>query len=570
MLKKILTTTLAAFLTCTAFLAVSCKDPAVKPGGDDGEVIDHSKTQLYVFCFSGGYGSDWLAAAKKRFEEEHKDDVWEEGKKGVQIYIDARKVQISTMHNSILSGTNELYFGESGYYYTLKNAGVLGDITEAVTTDLTEYGETESIEDKMSEEQKSYFGIEENGEKKYYALPHYSGNFGFIYNVDLFEEMGYYFAKTPRGDSLEGRFISAGNPEKSTGPDGKYKTSDDGFPATYEEFFDLCEFIASDGITPINWCGNAYVIYLNWLLASLVADYNGVDQTKLNYTMKGDATELGTYRNGEFVRDSESTEITPSTAYELARQAGRYYGLDFMHRMTMTDKYHYNLVFNTGYTHIDAQEDFINAGYDGVTKEMAMLADGAWWESEATGAFERMVQAKGDKFSKKNRNFAYMPLPKATKEKVEEAGKSDKPYTMLDQLDSICFMKANIAEWKKPLALEFIRFLHTDESLKEYTLITNTLKAFDYTLEESEKAQLSKFGQSLLEIQSRANIVYPRSTASDYINNQTFFDSSTYMTRSTVAGKTYNGWYSAFADSNVTAAEYFNGIYTFYKDNWIA
>ena len=131
-------------------------------------------------------------------------------------------------------------------------------------------------------------------------------------------------------------------------------------------------------------------------------------------------------------------------------------------------------------------------------------------------------------------------------------------------------MKANIAEWKKPLALEFIRFLHTDESLKEYTLITNTLKAFDYTLEESEKAQLSKFGQSLLEIQSRANIVYPRSTASDYINNQTFFDSSTYMTRSTVAGKTYNGWYSAFADSNVTAAEYFNGIYTFYKDNWIA
>ena len=42
-------------------------------GGGTNEDIDHSRTQIYVFNYAGGYGSDWLAEIKKRFEAEHAD-----------------------------------------------------------------------------------------------------------------------------------------------------------------------------------------------------------------------------------------------------------------------------------------------------------------------------------------------------------------------------------------------------------------------------------------------------------------------------------------------------------------
>lgn len=82
--KKFIATLLAA-VTCLTMGACAGND-VVNPDnpdipGIDDEQIDSSKTQLYVFNFYGGYGADWLAAAKKKYEDLHKDDVYEEGKR---------------------------------------------------------------------------------------------------------------------------------------------------------------------------------------------------------------------------------------------------------------------------------------------------------------------------------------------------------------------------------------------------------------------------------------------------------------------------------------------------------
>ncbi|MBQ6844576.1 MAG: hypothetical protein IJO60_08090, partial [Agathobacter sp.] len=151
---------------------MACGGKETGGDGTDSEKVDSNRTQLYVYNFAGGFGAEWLAAAKERFEELHKDDVYEDGKKGVQIVINNSKTSADAMMNQIEYNKEEVYFTELAYYYSLKEAGVLGDITEAVTKDLSVYGDTEgsTILSKMTDDQKAFYGVDENGETHYYGL----------------------------------------------------------------------------------------------------------------------------------------------------------------------------------------------------------------------------------------------------------------------------------------------------------------------------------------------------------------------------------------------------------------
>ncbi len=532
------------------------------PGSNVEEKIDTSRTQLYVFNFYGGYGSDWLAAAKKRYEKLHENDVYEEGKKGIQIYINNQKSQVDEMQTQILDNRDEVYFAEYAYYYTLKTVGVLGDITEAVTADLSAYGDAsgKTIESKLTAEQKNYYGIVENGTTRYYGIPHYSGYSGLTYNVDLFEEKGYYFAKTPAGTNLEDYFIYNKTDARSAGPDGEYGTDDDGLPATYDEFYKLCDYIVQDHNTPIVWTGANHRDYLNNLMQALVADYEGLDQMMLNYSFNGQASNLGKISGGNFAKDSVATTITEQNGYELSRQAGKYYGLRFIEKLVKTSNYHNELAFNSSYSHMNAQEDFLYAGHDGQTDPIAMLCDGIWWASEATSTFSDMSQSMGESYSKKGRNFAFMPLPKAD-------ASASKKSTLFDHIYSICFMKANIADWKKPIALDFIKFCNSDASLVEFTQITDTPKALNYTMTEAEMNEMSPYGRSIMKLKQKSDIVYPYSTTTLYKNNQGRFGTHS-MYYSTTGGRQYQWAPNAFNEDKVSAADYFSGMYAYYANDW--
>lgn len=528
------------------------------------EQVDDKRTQLYVFNFSGGFGAEWLGKVKERYEELHKDDVYEDGKKGVQIVINNSKASADSMMNQIEYNAEEVYFTELAYYYSLKEAGALGDITEAVNMDLSVYGDEagSTILSKMSEEQKAFYGVEENGETKFYGIPHYAGYTGLVYNVDLFEEEKYYFADgVTDASNLEDYFIVKSTDKKSAGPDGEYDTDDDGLPATFDEFFLLCDYIAERGQVPVTWRGATYDDYLRKLLLSVEANIDGREQTSLAYSMNGTATTLGTATDKGFKADSKKTKITAKNGYEVYRSKGKYYALDFMNKLATTDKYHSELAFNSSYSHMNAQEDFLYAGHDnGETDPIAMLVEGIWWENEAQSTFDSMADSMGEDYAKENRKFAMMPLPKVSK---SDLGKN----TLLDSLYSLCFMKSNIEEWKKPLALDFIAFVNSDESLVEFTQTTNTPKDLNYEMTDEEMSKMTNFGRSVMKLKANSDIVYPYSSEAIYMNQSGQFNADK-VWESVVGGVAYNGPAEAFYEGGVSVKDYFTGMYSSNKNKW--
>ncbi len=532
-----------------------------KKGGDDplNEKVDETRTQLYVFNFAGGYGVDWLLSVKESFEAKHAASSFEDGKTGVQIMIRNEKVAMDSLASQVLDNKEEVYFTEYAYYYSLKNQGVLGDITPAVTGDLSAYGDASgsTIEGKLSDAQKAYY----NMGGAYYGIPHYSGYSGLIYNVDLFERQGYYFKNgyNPSG-SLEDKFVYYATDTRTAGPDGQTGTEDDGLPATYQEFYWLCDRIKQDNNTPIIWNGKGAANYLNNLLDTLAADVEGYDQRMLNYTLDGVATTLGTIQGGQFVKDAEPTTITATlnSAVEVFRQEGKYQALKFLETV-INNQYYYQDTsggsFNTGLSHLDTQDNFLYAGNDGVTNDIAMLCDGIWWESEATDTFNAMVENNGDSFSKMNRKFGFMPMPKVDSTRL---GKN----TLQDNIYSMCFMKANIADFKKELAYDFIKYVNSDALLREFTTITNTPKALNYDMGDAIN-NVSPFGRSVLSLKQRSDIVYPFSTSSVYANHQASFWTHD-MWKTKVGDYERQAPSSAIYELGISSADYFNGMKPFY------
>ena len=64
-----------------AFASFAACKPVVDP--DNGEDVDNTKTQLYVYVAQWGFGTEWFKQAKTEYEELNKDREFEKGKKGI-------------------------------------------------------------------------------------------------------------------------------------------------------------------------------------------------------------------------------------------------------------------------------------------------------------------------------------------------------------------------------------------------------------------------------------------------------------------------------------------------------
>ena len=478
-MKKIrLLALLVMLVLSVSVILVACDKP------DDGVVIDENKTQLYVWCVNSGYKVDWLNSAIADYEAANANKSWEEGKMGVQIIAETPR-SFPGLADINADTTNEVYFVEHVAYRSWYNSGVFADMTKAVTG-TNPYDKAGSqyttVLSRMTEQQKSALNIND----KYYALPHFYGNYGFIYNADLFDKYDWYF--NVDGQLIEHRTdIST---TRSAGPNGELGDYDDGLPATYEQFFKLCDVISGDyQMTPVGWTGNSYKAHFEGLLNCLIADYEGAENMINRLNLDGNEV-LAKIVDGSLSLDSVATTISESNGYEVFRQSGIYYALQFIERLIQTDAYHLEDGKAFGnYTQIDAQDDFIYAGKDGITGEIAMLLDGDWWQQEATETFED-AKEYGTKYE---RNFKWMPLPKATEEKVGERA------TDYDDTNGYCFIHKNATGIKFDLAIDFVQFCNSNEQLVKYTQITNTLRPIAYTMTDAEVAELTPFGKSLYE-----------------------------------------------------------------------
>ncbi len=525
--------------------------------GDENKEYDAGASQLQISNFDGGFGSEWLNVAAKKFEALHAETPFEEGKKGVQIWVNPVKTTASGVLTTMATDGIDMYFTEQLYYYDAVSSGKFLDITDVVTENLNEkYGEDKSIESKMTAEQISYY---KTADEKYYGLPHYAGYFGITYDVDLFEEQNLYFAKNENNNN-DGFVISATD-TRSAGPDGQEGTYDDGLPATYDDFFKLCDRIKKKSMTPIVWSGMQRNGYWQQFLNSLLANYEGLDQMMLNYTLDGTATNVvDNYTadsNGKITSmTTKSVDLTVDEGYEIFGQAGRAYALSFLERL-LKGNYMHGDSTDASVTHLEAQYTFLESKLNG--EAIAMVLDGNFWFAEAAQSFDTLETEFGYEAKAENRKFGFMPLPHATEDKI---GKQ----TMLDYLYSCGFINAKIESSKIKLAKEFLQFLYTDESLQDYTVITNTTRSLNYDMGDRVN-ELSYYGKTLWEMKSNADVVYPFSTKSIYLNNQSTFNLY-YGWNSTVGSSDKNNTVDAIRQENISAKTYFEGLKKYKSKTW--
>lgn len=510
--------------------------------------VDVTKANLSVATFDGGVGKAWLEDAIKRFEEKYATAThFEEGKTGVKISLDGDKNKYSgnKLAESVMN--KDVYFTEAVEYYTFVNAGTVADITDVVTGSMEAYGESGTIEDKLDPTTKEFMTAKDG---KYYMIPFYDGYYGLIYDVELFETEGFYFDKDGDFTKDKANF--------SNGPDGKAGTYDDGLPATYDQMIQLCDKIVSKGFTPFCYSGN-YPDYVNRGFFSWAADYEGYDAFSMNQTLTsgtGTAKLAKTITPGvgtmEAQIEFEEVAISDSNAFELQRQAGKYYALAMEEALFGSPKYiggSYN-----GLDYTVAQAEFIKGKYS--SKRYAMLAEGVWWENEASATFVEVQNTFGD--SKMDRKFGFMPVPK-----VNAAAAGDQ--TMFSVNSSFGFINSECQNME--LAKEFMKFLHTDAEMSKFSAKTSIPRSLSYEVTAEDRATASYFGQTLIDMRANAKVVYPFSANNLVIQNPSNFENNVWFAYSTV-GSVRSNAFNAFKNDQANALQYFNGLYTYQKGSW--
>lgn len=504
-IKKALSCALSALVLTTSFASfAACGGEAIFGGEDkDNPKVDSTKSQLYVGVFDGGLGREWTEEARTLFEAQYAEQSFEPGKKGVQIMYDYSKTDyLDTLVENMPHNRQEVYLLGQLKYYDFIDRGHLLDITDVVTE-----GGEDSLESKMNKSLRDYFRI---GEGTYYALPLFEAPVHIVYDVDLFDKEHLWFG--PDGGFVEVDNASTTPGARRPGMSGGEDGWDAGLPETYSEFFLLLEEMVARGITPFTWSGAQVGTYLQHLTNSFWADYQGAEEFAQNFTMDGSvpvrtitSTDFTEPEVGKFSLPTEvlsTATMTKENAQEVAAmEAGKYFALKLSHDILYGKKYVNQARVNSpAESHLLAQATYLQSTRS--SKKIAMLVEGNWWYNEAKTVMDAM-KVYGPQYSDMARRFGIMPIPKA------DDGSSAEGRTLTSSGDSTAvFVSKYIAETKINLAKDFIRFLNTEESMRRFTVATNIMRPYDYTLTEEDVAKLPYYAKNWLEAREDITIEY--------------------------------------------------------------
>ena len=161
-------------------------------GRDDEEKrdIDSTKTQLKVAAIRSGVEDQWLQDLASRFMDKYKDHSFEEGKKGIQIWVDGDKTAYNgdQLESIIKNDDHQIYCVENVKYNSFLNPEVkvlnLKDIVNIKGSDGNEfYPDQKSIYERMDDQFKTAF-TKSNGD--IYMLPYYESFASLQYDRDVF------------------------------------------------------------------------------------------------------------------------------------------------------------------------------------------------------------------------------------------------------------------------------------------------------------------------------------------------------------------------------------------------
>ncbi len=489
-------------------------------GGEVIDSVDKTKIQLNVFSYNGGVGSEWLDKVITRFEADYKDATFSNGRTGVQVVPSKTK---SDVFSNMGTNNNHVIFSEVGNYsqlVTQKSVLDISDIMDKPLNELTKTADTKTLKSKMYDETIDFYSFSGG---KIYALPHYSFFSTFTYNKQLLTDKNLYFAKdyNVNGD-LDSKFIHSASEDKSCGPDGVYKTDDDGLPATYDELFDLFNMMKNKNVTPITWAGGEMVSggYVNYLLNNVYLSLAGKDQARLNYTFDSKdktITIVEKFEGGKAVTKEE--KITADNYKKLNSELAKYQAIKVVDTILDNALWQSGDCDSTTTTMLSTQQNYIES-YNGGTP-IAMIVEGSYWYNEADNAgYIEDTKNRFTDFDAKN-NYQILPLPRVyegTYKDVEgkEAGKA----VYADQADSLAVINANIAGDKElvELAKTFLAYCYTDESLKEFTETTRVTRSLKYDVDVNK---LDAWGKAVWNYTKAADLLLPYSSNSLYLNNRT-------------------------------------------------
>ncbi len=535
--RKLLSVAFSVFLICIMIISgTAC-------GIGEREEVNEDAAVLNVINYDGGVGHAWLDAVIERFEAEHVDAEYVEGKKGVDINVlNTKTVTFEGLNTSEYS----VYFAQGVRFNELQAMGRLLNISDIVT-EKAENGK--SIESKMSEKLsdalKGYDG-------EYYVLPHYQSFDGVTYNKTVFDENNFYFAaeksdyvSAKEGDPAYG-FVKNADCKKTCGPDGEFDTEDDGLPSSVEEFKRLCEYMKAKSVTPfIYYGGNNGEAYRNKLINALWVSLEGYDGATAQFSFDSGESKsriITGFNGGKPV--SELKTIKSENMTDVYQQESKFYALDFFEYVFKNENNYHSASVNSVYSHTDIQKLFLKDG-------VGMLLEGTYWENEArsSGTFEIYKDLK-------NVETRCMPLPIQGTGSVAE-GRGRKPV-MIDTLNAYAFINANtqskFGDGIVKLAKDFLKFCYTDESLAEFTEKSSVSKNLRYSLSDEQASALTNYGKSMWNLKNGGLVVTPISDNVIFIKNPTVFD----MTDTKIWKIAETDYPAvAFTDSAIDAKTYF-------------
>lgn len=530
--KSIFKLTLCVLFVFMLAFTAACT-PNFKSNEDGG---GEGKIKLNISVYNGGFGYEWLNQAVTAFNAQSEE-----------FYINkpsANKNEHSNIFASVKAGSTlyDMFVVETDVI-EFASFDLLADISDIWESDVDGNGKT--IEQKMlaSDEFKAAYTY--NG--KQYALPLADAMSGFVYDHDTFLEKRFLFGR-------DGDFIKTPDSDLSLGKDGVEGTYDDGHPQTESQWEQMIKKIKNSGYCPIIYSGK-YKQYTDVLYDALYAQYDGINAYLSSYYFNG---------SYKFAGDAQATQITEENGYRVFEMEGRLKALEFMSAylgkdVKESDGYTNAGAFKIGFSHTDAQNEFIIKNADDTSGKSAMLYEGEWWENESSLTFDSLKEDGNADYAYGKRNYKFMTLP------YLEGAEFDSGNVLISNDQTNIIVKKQTDDDKLRGCKDFLKFLHKDEWLKKFTQITGASRPFDYSLTPDEQKDMTSFGKNVYEMYRDQNnkILRPRlyrRTVPIY----RYSNPSVHMYR------TDNYYIVMEGLNNLTPKQYYDLGISYHKNNWAA
>ena len=523
-----------AMALCMSFGLAACGGGGSgTSGGTSGGGDTSASTSINVLVFTGTATRNgaikWIQDAAERFTELKKNEVYESGKKGVNISISDNKL---IPYANLSTDGNDIYLDEAtADMYTYSASNELMQLDEIVNYIEDEQGLTIDADAK-----KRMLGYESaDGQRHYYGLPQYEWSNSLTYDVNYFEDSGLYFAKpdATKYKEYEGKygtvkFVDPMDMQKSCGPDGAYGTTDDGLPSSLEELAQLCDYIKSKSGSPFIIPGGAGgSVYSFHMVQAIWAALEGAETMKsITAEFSDKAVEVVTgFKSNEFffgdknipMPITEKVVLNNETGYKMYDMASRYYALAFMQLANDNDWFHSETKSDTSADKVQTTFIATNAN-----ERAAMYIDGTYWYHEAKlynkgSAFTQWRRTSGGKA----RKLSYMSLPTTLNGSVAEG--EGKKNTMLNVGSSFMFANNRVSEnkGKKKAVVDFLKFLYSKEELAAFTEFLGMNIPINYDYDEQKLGDY--YYTSFKQIKKEAEVVTTASSNPIHYKNLSNF-----------------------------------------------